>query len=185
MLGRRGCEGESQVNIVLQSAELTVVDRGAFRLCTRQGGLPSTNWANGMSGPLPPEKYNLGRQPSTGTIAGPNALILRSAAAHRGEDLKSVADFTVGPSDTVPFILSYVSLCYGGNTFDASLLLIPIVGFLPADDTRGRHTVDAIQRKLIVDGFVMRYDSVLTEDGLTPDRARSWLAASGRSTVSR
>ena len=58
---------------------------------------------------------------------------------------------------------------YGSTQLDASLLLIPQVGFLPASDPRVVGTVEAIQRELVIDGFVMRYvpddDSA---DGLPP-----------------
>ena len=46
---------------------------------------------------------------------------------------------------------------YGLRQLDASLLLIPQVGFLPADDPRVRGTVEAIQRELLCDGLVLRY----------------------------
>lgn len=51
---------------------------------------------------------------------------------------------------------------------DASLLLMPLVGFLPASDPRIHGTVEAIERELIVDGFVMRYLNAGEVDGL-PD----------------
>ena len=51
---------------------------------------------------------------------------------------------------------------------DASLLLLPTMGFLPASDARIRGTIDAIERHLLVDGFVLRYNSARTEDGLPP-----------------
>jgi GH15 family glucan-1,4-alpha-glucosidase len=51
---------------------------------------------------------------------------------------------------------------------DASLLLMPLVGFLPANDERILGTVRAIEQRLYVDGFVYRYDSALTDDGLPP-----------------
>jgi GH15 family glucan-1,4-alpha-glucosidase len=58
---------------------------------------------------------------------------------------------------------------YGSDQLDASLLLIPQVGFLPPEDPRVVGTVEAIQRELVKDGFVMRYipdqDSA---DGLPP-----------------
>jgi GH15 family glucan-1,4-alpha-glucosidase len=57
---------------------------------------------------------------------------------------------------------------FGSQHLDASALLIPIVGFLPADDGRVRGTVAAIERALMRDGFVLRYDSHKTEDGLPP-----------------
>jgi GH15 family glucan-1,4-alpha-glucosidase len=47
---------------------------------------------------------------------------------------------------------------YGSHGLDAALLLIPQVGFLPADDTRVVGTVDAVARELDRDGFLLRYD---------------------------
>jgi GH15 family glucan-1,4-alpha-glucosidase len=57
---------------------------------------------------------------------------------------------------------------YGSKLADASLLLIPLVGFLPATDPRMLGTVAYIERDLLVDGFVLRYDSEQTDDGLPP-----------------
>ena len=57
---------------------------------------------------------------------------------------------------------------FGDAILDASLLLIPLVGFLPPDDSRVRGTVAAIERKLLRDGFVMRYDTGTEVDGLPP-----------------
>ncbi|MCP4434780.1 MAG: glycoside hydrolase family 15 protein [Actinomycetia bacterium] len=48
---------------------------------------------------------------------------------------------------------------YGSTTLDASLLMMAIVGFLPADDPRIVSTVEAIQRDLMVEGFVKRYQT--------------------------
>lgn len=53
----------------------------------------------------------------------------------------------------------------GGETLDAALLMIPLVGFLPADDPRVIGTVDAIQRELTIDGFVRRYQTGNGGDG--------------------
>jgi GH15 family glucan-1,4-alpha-glucosidase len=56
---------------------------------------------------------------------------------------------------------------YGSKALDASLLLMPLVGFLPADDARVRTTVAAIERELAVNGFVARYSEVGQDvDGL-------------------
>jgi GH15 family glucan-1,4-alpha-glucosidase len=55
---------------------------------------------------------------------------------------------------------------YGSTTLDASLLLIPRVGFLSPDDPRVIGTIDAIQRKLTQDGFVLRYHTQSSDDGL-------------------
>jgi GH15 family glucan-1,4-alpha-glucosidase len=57
---------------------------------------------------------------------------------------------------------------YGSKQLDASLLLLPLVGFLPPEDPRVRGTVQAIEQRLMVDGFVKRYDSAATDDGLPP-----------------
>ena len=57
---------------------------------------------------------------------------------------------------------------YGSTALDASVLMMPLVGFLPAADPRVRGTVDAIGRKLMRDGFVARYDTTQTKDGLPP-----------------
>jgi GH15 family glucan-1,4-alpha-glucosidase len=57
---------------------------------------------------------------------------------------------------------------YGAKLLDASLLLIPAVGFLPVEDPRVRGTIEAIERELMVDGFVLRYDTNRTDDGLPP-----------------
>ena len=59
---------------------------------------------------------------------------------------------------------------YGADHLDASLLQIPLVGFLPADDPRVKGTVAAIQRELVVDGLVHRYppEGSPSVDGLPP-----------------
>jgi GH15 family glucan-1,4-alpha-glucosidase len=59
---------------------------------------------------------------------------------------------------------------YGSSELDAALLMIPMVGFLPADDERVVGTVAAIERELLVDGFVQRYtqDEASRTDGLPP-----------------
>jgi GH15 family glucan-1,4-alpha-glucosidase len=57
---------------------------------------------------------------------------------------------------------------FGSSELDASLLLIPLVGFLPADDPRVRGTVAAIEQELMIDGFVLRYRTKADVDGLPP-----------------
>jgi len=57
---------------------------------------------------------------------------------------------------------------YGSKQLDASLLLMPVLGFLPVDDPRIRGTIDAIERELVRDGFVYRYNTASTDDGLPP-----------------
>jgi GH15 family glucan-1,4-alpha-glucosidase len=60
---------------------------------------------------------------------------------------------------------------YGSTLLDGSLLVIPLVGFLPASDPRVGGTVEAIQRELTHDGFVSRYQTVPEVDGLPPGEA--------------
>ena len=55
---------------------------------------------------------------------------------------------------------------YGSTDVDASLLLIPQLGFLPPEDSRVVGTIEAIERELVVDGLVMRYPTHSGTDGL-------------------
>lgn len=55
---------------------------------------------------------------------------------------------------------------YGSKRLDASLLLLPLVGFLPADDPRMRGTIEAIEKNLMRDGLVQRYDTSEVDDGV-------------------
>ena len=55
-----------------------------------------------------------------------------------------------------------------GTNLDASLLLLPLIGFLPPSDPRIKRTVDAIGRELMVGGLIRRYHTHETEDGLPP-----------------
>lgn len=57
---------------------------------------------------------------------------------------------------------------YDSTEMDASLLLLPTVGFLPASDPRIRGTIAAVERELFVDGFVLRYNTGTSDDGLPP-----------------
>jgi GH15 family glucan-1,4-alpha-glucosidase len=57
---------------------------------------------------------------------------------------------------------------YDSDVLDASALLIPQVGFLPPEDARVQGTVGAIERRLLRSGFVLRYDTAATADGLPP-----------------
>lgn len=66
---------------------------------------------------------------------------------------------------------------YGAEKPDASLLLLPLVGFLPAHDPRIQGTLAAIERDLMVDGLVRRYDTHTGVDGL-PDGEGVFLACS-------
>ena len=83
---------------------------------------------------------------------------------------------------------------YGSSELDASVLNIPLVGFLPGSDERVTGTIDAIVRELGRDGFVSRYSTSATDDGLTGDEGQflacsfwlvSALAANGRTQEAR
>ncbi|RKT26491.1 GH15 family glucan-1,4-alpha-glucosidase [Paraburkholderia sp. RAU2J] len=64
--------------------------------------------------------------------------------------------------------LDAFSQYYGSDQLDASVLLLPMVGFLPPHDARIKGTVAAIERDLMRDGFVMRYRTTEYDDGLPP-----------------
>src|SRR5690606_24995528 len=66
-----------------------------------------------------------------------------------------------------PGLRSFVQF-YGSKRLDASLLQIPVVGFLPPEDYRVRGTIEAIERELMRDGLVMRYSTEDSVDGLPP-----------------
>ncbi len=72
---------------------------------------------------------------------------------------------------------------YGSKGLDAAVLLMPQVGFLPPEDPRVIGTVETIQRELAHDGFLRRYDTDHTEDGVSGDEGAFlicsfWLADS-------
>jgi GH15 family glucan-1,4-alpha-glucosidase len=66
---------------------------------------------------------------------------------------------------------------YGSDALDASVLVIPHVGFLPASDPRMQGTVAAIEKHLMRDGFVLRYSTDTGNDGL-PGSEGAFLACS-------
>jgi GH15 family glucan-1,4-alpha-glucosidase len=83
---------------------------------------------------------------------------------------------------------------YGSKELDASVLNIPLVGFLPGTDERVTGTIDAVWRELGRDGFVSRYSTAETDDGLSGDEGQflacsfwlvSALAENGRAEEAR
>jgi GH15 family glucan-1,4-alpha-glucosidase len=83
---------------------------------------------------------------------------------------------------------------YGSKELDASVLNIPLVGFLPGTDERVTGTIDAVTRELGRDGFVSRYSTAETDDGLPGDEGQflacsfwlvSALALNGRTDEAR
>jgi GH15 family glucan-1,4-alpha-glucosidase len=67
---------------------------------------------------------------------------------------------------------------YDTDEVDASLLVLPLVGFLPPDDPRVLGTVAAVERDLMRDGFLLRYRTETGVDGLAGDE-HPFLACSG------
>ena len=57
---------------------------------------------------------------------------------------------------------------YGSDQLDASLLMVPCVGFLPVSDPRIAATIAAIERRLLRDGLVIRYCTEDVTDALPP-----------------
>jgi GH15 family glucan-1,4-alpha-glucosidase len=64
---------------------------------------------------------------------------------------------------------------FGSEVVDASLLMLPLVGFIPADEPRMVGTVQAIERHLLRDGFVQRYSTTPEIDGLPPGEGAFFL----------
>ena len=156
----------------------------------RRGGLPESERAWSVEQALLAHLALIWRQPDEGIweVRGPrrhftHSKIMAWVAFDRG--IKSVQEFGLpGPVDEWHRIRQEIhdDVCrksfdaelgcfvqaYGTKELDASLLLTPAVGFLPPADPRVRATVEAIERELLVDGFVRRYDTSRSDDGLPP-----------------
>ncbi len=103
----------------------------------------------------------------------------RQGAAEAAQQWRGLADTIhadICASCFDPRIGSFVQAC-GSRNLDASVLLLPIVGFLPATDARITGTVAAIEKHLMPDGLVLRYDTSATDDGL-PGGEGAFLACS-------
>ena len=84
---------------------------------------------------------------------------------HHWRRLRQVIHNEVCERGFDPQLGSYVQ-SYGSKELDASLLLLPTVGFLPPDEPRIRGTIAAVEKRLFVDGFLLRYDTHTSDDGL-------------------
>jgi GH15 family glucan-1,4-alpha-glucosidase len=84
----------------------------------------------------------------------------------RGEIHREVCDRGFDPSRQT------FTQYYGSKELDAAVLNIPLVGFLPATDERVTGTIDAISGELARDGFVSRYSTSETDDGLAGDEGQ-------------
>ncbi|MET1022258.1 MAG: glycoside hydrolase family 15 protein [Arthrobacter sp.] len=85
--------------------------------------------------------------------------------ADRWEELRDTIHADVMAKGFDPVRNTFVQ-SYGRPELDASLLLIPRVGFLPPDDPRVIGTIDAVQKELTHDGFLRRYKPAESDDGL-------------------
>jgi GH15 family glucan-1,4-alpha-glucosidase len=157
----------------------------------RRGGLPESEPAWDMECALLEHLASIWRQPDSGIweIRGEPrhftySKMMAWVAFDRG--IKSSQEFDLsGPIDDWRRVrdevhqdvctngydrdLGHFVQAYGGTELDASLLLIPSIGFLAPTDRRVRATIEAIERELLVDGFVRRYDtSRAADDGLPP-----------------
>ena len=99
------------------------------------------------------------------------------ALLDRWRALRQVIHSEVCEQGYDPRLNSFVQ-AYGSQELDASLLLLPTVGFLPASDPRIRGTIEAVERALLVDGFLLRYNTVTSHDGPKAS-AHFYPAASG------
>jgi GH15 family glucan-1,4-alpha-glucosidase len=103
----------------------------------------------------------------------------RDGAADRWRDSRDAIKAEVLDQGYDEELGSFVQY-YGSDRVDASLLTIPLFGFLPSDDPRVRGTLEAVRRELLVDGFVHRYrhdtdgESV---DGLPPGEGAFFLCS--------
>jgi len=83
----------------------------------------------------------------------------------RWRDLRDAIHEDICQNAFEPELNSFVQY-YGGKTLDASLLLLPQLGFLPADDPRIEGTIGAIERELREGPLVRRYSTDETDDGV-------------------
>jgi GH15 family glucan-1,4-alpha-glucosidase len=93
---------------------------------------------------------------------------------HHWRRLRQVIHNEVCERGFDPELGSFVQ-SYGSKELDASLLLLPTVGFLPPEDRRIRGTIAAVEQRLFVDGFLLRYDTHTSDDGL-PEGEGAFLA---------
>jgi GH15 family glucan-1,4-alpha-glucosidase len=190
----RGYENSKPVrigNAAFEQFQLDVFGELAATMyeCRRAGLEPSeTGWEMGKSLYISLEK--LWREPDDGIweVRGPRRHFTHSkmmAWVAFDRAIKTVEEFGLeGPLDRWRSVRDeiHAEVCregynadrgafvqyYGSDKLDASLLLIPLMGFLPASDPRVRSTVEAIENELMVDGFVRRYITSEDADGLPP-----------------
>ena len=165
----------------------------------RRGGLPVDDAAWALEKALTNHLEGIWMEPDEGIweVRGErqsftHSKVMSWVALDRG--VKSVEDFGLpGPVDRWRAVRDHIhaEVCecgfdvklgsflqsYGSKAVDASLLLMPLVGFLPATDPRMIGTVDLVRRRLSREGLLLRYDTGSGHDGL-PEGEGVFLACS-------
>jgi GH15 family glucan-1,4-alpha-glucosidase len=185
---RVGNAAHGQLQLDVYGEVMTLLHRA------RQGGIPESKPAWALQRNLLQLLETLWREPDAGLweIRGPPrhftfSKVMAWAAFDRG--IKSAEEFALDDApidhwravrDEIhadvcrngydPELGSFVQY-YGSKELDASLLLVPLFGFLPPSDPRLRGTVEAIERELLVEGFVLRYRTETNVDGLAGHEA--------------
>jgi GH15 family glucan-1,4-alpha-glucosidase len=185
---RVGNAAHGQLQLDVYGEVMTLLHRA------RQGGIPESKPAWALQRNLLALLETLWREPDAGLweIRGPPrhftfSKVMAWAAFDRG--IRSAEEFGLDEApldhwralrDEIhadvcrngydPVLGSFVQ-SYGSKELDASLLLVPLFGFLPPSDPRLRGTVEAIERELLVEGFVLRYRTETNVDGLSGGEA--------------
>jgi GH15 family glucan-1,4-alpha-glucosidase len=176
-------------NAAAEQFQLDVYGEVADALAqARKGGLPAHPRGRALSAALMPFLETAWRQPDEGIweVRGErqhfvyskvmawvafdrSARLAKETGEHAdAEHWQAVADqihAEVCEKGFDPKLGSFVQ-AYGSTTLDASLLQIGLVGFLPPDDPRYIGTVEMIERRLMRDGLVLRYETSEVDDGL-------------------
>ncbi len=198
-----GYEGSAPVRAGNEAAgqlQLDVFGEVADALYTaRRGGLPADDAAWALERALTEHLEGIWMQPDEGiweTRGGRQCFTHSKVMAWVALDraVKSVEAFGLpGPVERWRVVRDsiHTEVCergfdaalgsfvqsYGSKAVDASLLLMPLVGFLPATDPRVIGTVDLVQRRLSRNGLLLRYDTGFGHDGL-PEGEGVFLACS-------
>ncbi len=147
---------------------------GPFRSCKRcsviwrgYGAIPTRESGRcGAGHSISPIPRSWPGSPSTERSRSRSGLTAATVVAQWREIRDAIhADVCAKAFD--PELGSFVQ-AYGSKSLDASLLLLPLVGFLPPTDPRISGTIRAIEKHLIFDGLVFRYDTGDGVDGLPP-----------------
>ena len=156
----------------------------------RKGNLPKSEPAIDLQIALLDHLAKIWQEPDEGIweVRGPRRHFTHSkvmAWVAFDRTIKSIEEFKLnGPTDKWRLIRDQIhdEVCrngfdaelgsfvqsYGSKNLDASLLMIPLVGFLPPSDPRVQGTVRKIERDLMWQGFVRRYNTGTVDDGLPP-----------------